>query len=99
MQSLRPVRRVAELLSLGHIERMNSVRRIYFISILILIGAFPLSAGAIFHSSWLRWTGIAFAGLAFVMTAFQLLLVGWFWIRSPRPRPMQRHTPIHEDDA
>jgi len=64
-----------------------SPRRIHIISILVLIGAFPLSVGIIFRSSWLRWTGIAVVGMAFVLTFLGLLYVAWFWMRAPKPHP------------
>lgn len=39
-------------------------RPIRFISVLVLIGSFPLSSGIIFHSTWLSWTGVIIVGVA-----------------------------------
>ena len=72
-------------------------RRVHIISILVLIGAFPLSAGIIFHSSWLRWTGIVVAGMAFALTFVELLHVVWFWMRAPKPHPQDKKLSMRGD--
>ena len=51
-------------------------------SVLVLLGAFPLSAGVVFDSLWLRWTGIAAIGSALGGFALWFLSAWWFSRRA-----------------
>ena len=55
-----------------------SDRTIIVASVLILVAAFPISAGVIFNSLWLRWTGIAIIGSALGCFALWFLSAWWF---------------------
>ena len=55
------------------------------ISVLVLAGVFPLSAGVVLHRPLLFWLGVGIVGAAFVLTVFGLLEVAWFWARAPKP--------------
>jgi len=82
------VRRVAELGSLGIIERMtpNSIK---VIAILILIGAFPLSVGRLLHSDALSLTGVGFIVVAAVWFVTEFSIHFWRYVRSPESRFMR----------
>lgn len=76
--------------------------RIKILSVLILVGAFPLSVGRIFHSSWLSWTGVAFVGIAclwFVIDFLREILPElWRWLREPKGRRVQTESRIIADE-
>jgi hypothetical protein len=56
------------------------------IAILILIGAFPLSAGRLFHSDALSWTGVGFIAVACIWFLAEFLVVIWRFVRLPDSR-------------
>lgn len=62
-----------------------SKRQVQAVGLLVLAGAFPLSAGIVLHRWWLLWSGVGIVGAAFVLALFGLLEVAWFWTRAPRP--------------
>jgi len=72
--------------------------RIKIISLLILIAAFPLSAGQIFHLSWLSWTGVAIIGGASSWFAIDFLSELWQWLRSPKPPTVQTDSKAIADE-
>ena len=61
-------------------------RRIKFISVLVLIGSFPLSSGLILHSAWLSWTGVAIVGVAVLCFAVEGMRGVWWYLHLPKCR-------------
>src|SRR5258705_1534833 len=60
--------------------------RIKIMSGLLLVVAFHLSAGIIFHLSWLKWTGLAVVGVACLGFVIELSCMVWFVLRLPKCR-------------
>jgi len=72
--------------------------RIKIISILVLIGAYPLSGGQIFNVSWLSWTGVAIVGFACSWFVLDFLRELWRWIRSPKCRVVRTESKATADE-
>ena len=70
----------------GSKQAVDDFWRIKIMSGFLLVGAFPLSAGVLFHSLWLKWTGLAVIGVGQLCFAIELFCMVWSVLRSPKCR-------------